>query len=58
MILRSWQVLVDGFHVYPYHIGYLLPGCARTQHPAASFHNLSGHYPATAADSTLLPRCG
>lgn len=46
-----WEVLVDCFHVYTYHIGYLLPGSPRIQHPMASLHNLSGHYPAAAADS-------
>lgn len=50
------EVLVDCFHVYPYHIGYLLPGSARIQHSAASLHNLSGHYPAAATDAPLLSR--
>lgn len=50
-------VLVDCFHVYTYHIGYLLPGCARTQHPAASLHNLSGHYPAASAYPAQRYRC-
>ncbi|SSG05946.1 Uncharacterised protein [Klebsiella quasipneumoniae] len=50
------EVLVDCFHVYTYHISYLLPGSARTQHPAASLHNLSGHYPAASADTPLLSR--
>ncbi|HBW6425582.1 Uncharacterised protein [Klebsiella pneumoniae] len=45
------EVLVDCFHVHACHIGYLLPGCARTQYPAASLHNLSGHYPAASAYS-------
>ena len=49
------EVLVDCFHVYTYHISYLLPGCARTQHPAASLHNLSGHNPA-AASVSYMPR--
>ncbi|WP_425333865.1 hypothetical protein, partial [Klebsiella pneumoniae] len=29
------EVLVDCFHVYTYHIGYLLPGSAVLQHSAA-----------------------
>ena len=37
------EVLVDCFHVYPYHIGYLLPGCARTQHPSAYLHDFKEH---------------
>ncbi|VFT20547.1 Uncharacterised protein [Klebsiella pneumoniae] len=32
------EVLVDCFHVYTYHIGYLLPGSAVLQHSAASLH--------------------
>ncbi|HDO6798374.1 TPA: hypothetical protein RR180_000691 [Klebsiella pneumoniae] len=53
-----WEVLVDCFHVYTYHIGYLLPDCARTQHSAASLHHFFSHYPTAAADSPLLPRWG
>ncbi|HDY7326413.1 TPA: hypothetical protein RRD98_004617, partial [Klebsiella pneumoniae] len=34
-----------------YYISYLLPGCARTQHPAAPLHHFFSHYPAAAADS-------
>ncbi len=45
------EVLVDCFHVYTYYISYLLPGCARTQHPAAPLHHFFSHYPAAAADS-------
>ena len=45
------EVLVDCFHVYTYNISYLLPGCARTQHPAAPLHHFFSHYPAAAADS-------
>ena len=50
------EVLLDCFHVYTYHIGYLLPGSASTQHPAASLHNLSGHYPPAATNTPLLSR--
>ncbi len=52
------EVLVDCFHVYTYHIGYLLPGSAVLQHSAALLHHIFSHYPATATDSPLLPRCG
>ncbi len=45
------EVLVDCFHVYTYYISYLLPGCARTQHPAAPLHHFFSHYPAAATDS-------
>ncbi|HEL9860969.1 TPA: hypothetical protein U0R40_004986 [Klebsiella pneumoniae] len=34
-----------------YYISYLLPGCARTQHPAAPLHHFFSHYPAAATDS-------
>lgn len=45
------EVLVDCFHVYTYHISYLLPGSAVLQHSAALLHHIFSHYPATATDS-------
>ncbi len=37
------EVLVDCFHVFPYHIGYLLPGSAVLQHSATSLNNPFQH---------------
>ena len=54
MILRGWQVLVDSFHVYTYHVRHLLPRCAVLQHPAAAIHNIRSHYPAAAASIAAL----
>ncbi|EIX9791140.1 hypothetical protein ML243_003107 [Klebsiella pneumoniae] len=51
------EVLLDCFHVYTYHIGYLLPGSAVLQHPVTAFDNLRSHNPATAAYASLLSRC-
>ena len=45
------EVLVDCFHVYTYHIGYLLPGSAVLQHSAALLHHFFSHYPAASAYS-------
>ncbi len=45
------EVLVDSFHVYPYHIGYLLPGGSVLQHPVALLHHFFSHYPAASAYS-------
>ena len=51
------EVLVDSFHVYTYHIGYLLPGGAVLQHPMCPIDYLRCHYPPTSADTPLLTRC-
>ena len=51
------EVLVDCFHVYTYHIGYLLPGSAVLQHSAALLHHIFSHYPAAASNTHLLSRC-
>ncbi len=45
------EVLVDCFHVYTYHISYLLPDCAVLQHSAAPLHHYFSHYPAASAYS-------
>ncbi len=37
------EVLVDCFHVYTYHISYLLPGSAVLQHSAAAIHYFGCH---------------
>jgi len=52
-----WQIFVNSLHPHACHIGYLLPGCARTQHPAAPLHHFFSHNPATAAYASLLSRC-
>ena len=54
MILRGWQVLVDSFHVYAYHICDLLPGSAVLQHSAAPLHHFFSHHPTAAADSPFV----
>ncbi|SLW46850.1 Uncharacterised protein [Klebsiella pneumoniae] len=48
------EVLVDCFHVYTCHIGYLLPGSAVLQHPARPFDNLRRHHPAATTNTPLL----
>lgn len=52
------EVLVDCFHVYTYHIGYLLPGSAVLQHPAALTNIVRSHNRAANTDfcPTLLLR--
>ena len=37
------EVLVDCFHVYTYHISYLLPCCSIREHPAAAIHYFGCH---------------
>ena len=51
-------IAIDGFHIDTNHRGNLLPAGSVHQHLAAAFHYLSGHNPAAAAYSPLLPRSG
>ncbi|HCX4105160.1 TPA: hypothetical protein OZR47_000314 [Escherichia coli] len=36
-------MLVGSFHVYTYHIGYLLPGSAASQHALPALYNFRQH---------------
>ncbi len=52
------EVLVDCFHVYTYHIGYLLPGSAVIKYPMRKFNDFRNHGPTPASNAPLLSCSG